>query len=84
MDQTEIIASINIMLLPGGQTGVQLNAQSGFMEMSPVHRAVLVASVIQLCAAAIEAIIEDHPEDRDEIRHHLNALTLEPRIQTVN
>ena len=79
-----VIASIDMISLSDSQTGVKLNTSDAFMDMPPCHRAVLIAAVMQLCAAAIEAIMNDYPDERDEIRSHLDALTLEARATVVN
>ncbi len=84
MDHPEVIARIEILKLPSGLPGVRLSALDDFMEIPPVERAILMAAVIQLCGAAIEAIYEDHPEEQNEIRRGLDAVMIEPKQNTIN
>lgn len=79
MDRAEILARIDILRLEKGSTpGVKLTALQEFLDMSPVHRAVMISAVIHLCGAALEAIINDNPDDADEIHKVLGQMSIEP------
>ena len=84
MDKDQIIAHIDIMSIMGGGTGVRLTSGDEFKNLPPVARAVLMAAAIQLCGLAIEAILEDHPEDQEEIRGILSAVSIEQKTQVMN
>lgn len=78
MSRSEVLARIDILRLKGGDVpGVKLTALEEFMDMPPVQKAVMISAVMQLCSAIIEAIMEDSPDDADEIREVLTCLSIE-------
>lgn len=83
MDGAEILARIDILRLSSDTApGVKLTALQEFMDMTPVQRAVMIGAVVQLCGAAIDAIISDNPDDADVIREVLDNLSIEPSDKT--
>ena len=79
MDGSQILAKIEIMrLTEEAAPGVKLTALQEFMDMTPIQRAVMIGAAIHLCGAAIEAIINDAPDDADAIRSALSNMSLEP------
>jgi hypothetical protein len=84
LEEPDVIAQIEILRLENDQPGVRLCAAKPFTGLAPVDRALLMAAVIQLCGAAIEAIYADHPDDRTEIHKRLNAVTIEPKTKYLN
>lgn len=83
MDGAEILARIDILRLNSETApGVKLTALQEFMDMTPVQRAVMIGAVVQLCGAAIDAIISDNPDDADVIREVLDNLSIEPSDKT--
>lgn len=84
LKKPDVVATIEVLKLSSGQPGVRLSASEEFMEVSPVDRAILIAAVIQVCGAAIEAICHDHPNDQDEIREKLSAVMIEPQTRHLN
>lgn len=84
MDGAEILARIDILRLSGDTApGVKLTALQEFMDMTPVQRAVMIGAVIQLCGAAIDAIISDNPDDAGVIREVLDNLSIEPSSENI-
>ncbi len=84
MKTPDVIATLEILQLALGQPGVRLCASDEFLDIPPPYRAVLLAAVIQVCEAAIEAICQDHPDDEDEIRETLSAVMVEPSTGRLN
>lgn len=84
MSKGNVVAQIDMMVLPSRSPGVSLAAERAFGDLSPAQRCILLAAAIQLCAAAISAICEDYPEDRDEIEEHMKALSIEPSLSSLN
>ena len=83
MDGAEILARIDILRLSSDTApGVMLTALQEFMDMTPVQRAVMIGAVVQLCGAAIDAIISDNPDDAEVIREVLDNLSIEPSDKT--
>jgi hypothetical protein len=83
MDGAEILARIDILRLNSETApGVKLTALQEFMDMTPVQRAVMIGAVVQLCGAAIDAIISDNPDDAEVIREVLDNLSIEPSDKT--
>lgn len=79
MNGAEVLARIDILRLGSDMApGVKLTALQEFMDMTPLQRAVMIGAVIHLCGAAIDAIINDNPNDAGEIREVLDALIIEP------
>ena len=79
MDGAEILARIDILKLSSDTApGVKLTALQEFMDMTPMQRAVMMGAVIHLCGAAIDAIINDNPDDAMKIRKVLEHLSIEP------
>lgn len=83
MNGAEILARIDILRLTSeAAPGVKLTALQEFMDMTPVQRAVMIGAVVQLCGAAIDAIISDNPDDAEVIREVLDNLSIEPSDKT--
>lgn len=83
MNGAEILARIDILRLNSETApGVKLTALQEFMDMTPVQRAVMIGAVVQLCGAAINAIISDNPDDAEVIREVLDNLSIEPSDKT--
>lgn len=78
------LAVIRMLELPSGLPGVKLEASPAFMELEPIERVTLINAALQLCAAAMNAIIEDNPDDADEIMDRIGAMEIEPNKQVTN
>jgi len=79
MDRADILARIDIVKLPDETApGVKLTALREFMDLPPVQRAVMIGAVMCLCSEAIDAIVNDHPDDAEMIREVLQDLSIEP------
>lgn len=82
MDGAEILARIDILRLNSETApGVKLTALQEFMDLSPMQRVVMIGAVIHLCGAAIDAIINDNPDEAKEIREVLEHLSIEPSVE---
>lgn len=78
MSRAEILARIDILRLSNDTApGVKLTALPEFMDMTPLQKAAMIGAVIHLCGAAIDALINDHPDDADIIREMLQNLSIE-------
>lgn len=79
MNGPEVLAHIDILRMSNDTApGVKLTALQEFKDMTPLQRAVMIAAVIHLCGAAIDAIINDHPDEARTIRDVLEHLSIEP------
>lgn len=78
------LAVIRMLELPNGLPGVKLEASDAFMELEPLERATMINAALQLCAAALSAIIEDNPDDADDIMDRIGAMEIEPNNKVTN
>ena len=72
------------MLMSGKQSGVRISAADAFLDLTSVERVALLVASIQLCGAAISAIITDNPDDEEDIKELLNVLSIHPEDQALN
>ena len=86
MERADIIARIDILQMEDEMApGVKLSAAQEFMDLPPLHRAVMMASVMHLCGVAIDAILHDHPDDAIDICDMLQNMSIRPlRDGTLN
>lgn len=77
-------AVIRMMELSNGQPGVKLETTDAFMELPPIERATFLNAALQLCAMAIGAVIDDHPDEEDEITDRLEAMAIEAQARVTN
>lgn len=78
------VATIGLLILPGGEPGVRFNGGDGLMDVPPITRVALLIAAIQLCGAAITAICDDHPDDFLDIESMMDAITIMPSSQALN
>lgn len=78
------LALIRMLELASGAPGVKLEASSEFMELEPIERATLLNAALQLCAAAINAVIDDNPDDAEDIMDRIGAMEIEANRMVTN
>ncbi len=78
------VATIGLMILPGGEPGVRFNGTYEFSDAPTVVRVALLIAAIQLCGATITAICEENPDDSPDVDKMMNAITIIPSAQSVN
>ena len=78
------MAAIRMLMLDGGNPGVQLHTEKAFMDLKPIDRATLLNAALHLCVAAINAIAEDHPDDADDIMDRLEEMSIEAMNRVTN
>ncbi len=80
----QAVATIGLMILPGGEPGVRFNGTYEFSGAPTVVRVALLIAAIQLCGAAITAICEENPDDSPDVDELMSAITIIPSAQSVN
>lgn len=78
------LAVVRMMELPDGSPGVKIEASDEFMELEPVERATFFNAALQLCAVALDAIINDNPDYEDEIMDQIDAMEIQPSKKGMN
>lgn len=78
------LALVRMLELPSGAPGVKLEASPEFMGLEPIERATLLNAALQLCAAAINAVIDDNPDDADDIMDRIGAMEIEANRMVTN
>ena len=77
-------AVINLMQTKTGMPSVKIDAEQCFMDLEPLERATLLHAAAQLCGIAIGAIIQDNPDDEDEIIERLEIMELDAQREVAN
>jgi len=78
------VASVQMLITDKDNPGVRISASDEFMEMPAVQRVSLLVAAVQLCGAAIGAIVGDNPDEEIEIRELLEAVAIQPEDQALN
>ena len=78
------VATIGLMMLPGGEPGVRFSGTYEFNDAPTIVRVAQLIAAIQLCGAAITAICEENPDDSPDVDKMMNAITIIPSNQSVN
>ena len=77
-------AIIKMMQTQAGMPGVKLEAEQAFMDLEPIERATLLNAASHLCDMAISAILEDYPDEADEILERLEMMEIAAQPQVTN
>lgn len=77
-------AVINLMQTNEGKPGVKIEAEPAFMDLEPIERATLMNAALHLCVMAINAILDDNPDDADEIMERLGDMGISAHPQVTN
>jgi uncharacterized protein Yka (UPF0111/DUF47 family) len=70
--------------LASGAPGVKLEASPEFMGLEPIERATLLNAALQLCTAAINAVIDDNPDDAEDIMDRIGTMEIEANRMVTN
>ena len=77
-------AKVNMFLDHDRTPCVQLESTDQFKAMSPLEKVTMLHSSVQLCVAAVQAILDDHPDERGIMIERIQAMSIEPGMRRPN
>lgn len=80
----KIVAIVEMLINDKGQPGVRITADNEFNDLYPIERVGLLVAAVQLCGAAISAIVAENPDDESDIRELLDTVSIYPEDQALN